>query len=181
MRGFPLIFSDFYSHMLLRDSHDCPSALCRLRFRSRTKIRVGLNCVRFVLESLNRLNGFDSIYGETPMALNRICVFYGQRCDRPSLRCCNSQNGRFFNTNRCQFIPNNPAQKDYFCHFCGKRFTGISAERTPNPSWPWPTHCVRKVRASAMPRSKHSFEIALGKQVFLKFSCKKPLSSRLSE
>ncbi len=29
------------------------------------------------------------------MALNRICVFYGQRCDRPSLRCYNSQNGRF--------------------------------------------------------------------------------------
>lgn len=79
MRGFPLIFfSDFYSPMLLHDSHDCPSALCRLRFRSRTKIRVGLNCVRFVLESLNRLNRFDSIYGETPWHLTASVCFTGK-------------------------------------------------------------------------------------------------------
>lgn len=181
MRGFPLIFSDFYSPVLLRDSHDCPSALCRLRFRSRTKIRVGLNCVRFVLESLNRLNRFDSIYGETPWHLTASVCFTGKSAIGRLCVAATLKTAAFFNTNRCQFIPNNPAQKDYFCHFCGKRFTGISAERTPNPSWPWPTHCVRKVRASAIRRSKHSFEIALGKQVFLKFSCKKPLSSRLSE
>ena len=71
------------------------------------------------------------------MALNYICVFCGQKSGMPASRCCNSQNGRFFNANRCQFIANNPAQKEFFCRFCGKRFPSILAMvNTPCPKSP---------------------------------------------
>ena len=71
------------------------------------------------------------------MALNYICVFCGQKSGMPSSRCCNSQNGRFFNAKRCQFIANNPAQIDFFCRFCGKRFPSFLAMvLTPCPLSP---------------------------------------------
>lgn len=98
------------------------------------------------------------------MALNYICVFCGQKSGMPSSRCCNSQNGRFFNANRCQFIANNPAQKD---------FSVASAASAFPLFWPWSTRRVRKARASVAYRSKPNFEIALRNHAFLKFFCKK--------